>query len=134
MKFQTEHASSVCQEALSNIRTVRAAASENIEMAHFEKESNECSNLSQQLGFGIALFQALTNLFLNGMVLSTLYMGGYFMSVDSISAGQLMAFLVASQGVQRSLAQGSILLGTMIKGITSGSRVFEVCGYFINSK
>lgn len=36
-----------------------------------------------------------------------------------------MAFLVASQGVQRSLSQGSVLLGTMIRGMSAGSRVFE---------
>lgn len=60
------------------------------------------------------------------MVLSTLFLGGHLMASDNISPGQLMAFLVASQGVQRSLAQGSILLGTLIRGLTAGSRVFEV--------
>lgn len=59
------------------------------------------------------------------MVLSTLFLGGHLMASNDISAGQLMAFLVASQGVQRSLSQGSILLGTMIRGMTAGSRVFE---------
>lgn len=48
------------------------------------------------------------------------------MSTESLSPGQLMAFLVASQGVQRSLSQGSVLLGTMIRGMTAGTRVFEV--------
>lgn len=60
------------------------------------------------------------------MVLSTLFLGGHLMANSDITAGQLMAFLVASQGVQRSLSQGSILLGTMIRGMTAGSRVFEV--------
>lgn len=61
------------------------------------------------------------------MVLSTLFVGGHLMACNDITAGQLMAFLVASQGVQRSLSQGSILLGTMIRGMTAGSRVFAVC-------
>lgn len=60
------------------------------------------------------------------MVLSTLFLGGHLMANSDITAGQLMAFLVASQGVQRSLSQGSILLGTTIRGMTAGSRVFEV--------
>lgn len=68
------------------------------------------------------------------MVLSTLFFGGHLMATDQITPGQLMAFLVASQGVQRSLAQGSILLGTMIRGMTAGSRVFEVVFYFIAMK
>lgn len=60
------------------------------------------------------------------MVLTTLLLGGHLMACNDISAGQLMSFLVASQGVQRSLSQGSILMGTMIRGMTAGSRVFEV--------
>lgn len=60
------------------------------------------------------------------MVLTTLFLGGNLMATDKLSPGQLMAFLVASQGVQRSLSQGSILLGTLIRGMTAGTRVFEV--------
>lgn len=122
---QTEKATSVCQEALSNIRTVRSCAAEHIELMFFEREIQESARLSQELGTGIALFQALTNMFLNCMVLGTLYLGGHLMSNNSISAGELMAFLVASQGVQRSLAQGSILMGSLVRGITAGTRAFE---------
>uniref|UniRef100_A0A8D8L3J8 Mitochondrial potassium channel ATP-binding subunit n=3 Tax=Culex pipiens TaxID=7175 RepID=A0A8D8L3J8_CULPI len=117
---QSERATSVSEEALSNIRTVRASASEYAEVELFRQETDRAAELSEQLGVGIAVFQSLTNLFLNGMVL-----GGHFMSTSSISAGDLMAFLVASQGVQRSLAQGSILLGSVIRGMTAGTRVFE---------
>uniref|UniRef100_A0A8D8BJR1 Mitochondrial potassium channel ATP-binding subunit n=1 Tax=Culex pipiens TaxID=7175 RepID=A0A8D8BJR1_CULPI len=122
---QSERATSVSEEALSNIRTVRASASEYAEVELFRQETDRAAELSEQLGVGIAVFQSLTNLFLNGMVLTTLVLGGHFMSTSSISAGDLMAFLVASQGVQRSLAQGSILLGSVIRGMTAGTRVFE---------
>lgn len=122
---QTERATSVCEEALSNIRTVRSSACEYTEIKLFEKETDLAAEMSQELGYGIAVFQALTNFLINGMVLSTLFFGGHLMSTDSLSPGQLMAFLVASQGVQRSLAQGSILLGTLIRGMTAGTRVFE---------
>lgn len=122
---QSERATSVSEEALSNIRTVRSSACEFAEVELFRQETEKAAELSQQLGVGIAVFQALTNLFLNGMVLTTLVLGGHFMSNNSISAGDLMAFLVASQGVQRSLAQGSILLGSVIRGMTAGTRVFE---------
>lgn len=60
------------------------------------------------------------------MVLTTLLLGGHLMACRDISPGQLMSFLVAAQGVQRSLSQGSILMGTMIRGMTAGTRVFEV--------
>ncbi|XP_017086984.2 mitochondrial potassium channel ATP-binding subunit [Drosophila bipectinata] len=122
---QSERATGVCEEALSNIRTVRSSACEYREMQLFETETNEAARLAQELGYGIAIFQGLTNFFLNTLVLSTLFMGGHMISTDSLTPGALMAFLVASQGVQRSLAQGSILLGTMIRGMSAGSRVFE---------
>jgi ATP-binding cassette subfamily B (MDR/TAP) protein 8 len=122
---QTEKATSVASEAISNIRTVKSCAAEHIEIMFFEQEVERSKMLSQELGIGIAAFQAMTNMFLNCMVLGTLYFGGHLMSNHSISPGELMAFLVASQGVQRSLAQGSILIGNVIRGLTSGARVFE---------
>lgn len=64
---QSEKATSVCEEALSNIRTVRSSACEYTEVAIFERETNAAAELSQELGVGIAVFQALTNLFLNGL-------------------------------------------------------------------
>lgn len=60
------------------------------------------------------------------MVLSTLYMGGYLLSTNQLSAGQLMAFLMATQTIQRSLAQISLLFGSVIRGMAAGARVFEV--------
>lgn len=65
---QAERATAVCEEALSNIRTVRASACEYSEVEMFRKETDEAARLSQKLGIGIAVFQALTNLFLNGCV------------------------------------------------------------------
>lgn len=49
------------------------------------------------------------------------------MTTGSISAGDLMAFLVAVQMLQRSFTQVSLLFGTYIKGKHAGARVFEVC-------
>lgn len=63
---QSERATAVCEEALSNIRTVRSSACEYSEIELFRKETNAAAEISQQLGVGIAIFQSLTNLCLNG--------------------------------------------------------------------
>lgn len=84
---QTEKATAVCEEAISNIRTVRSSASEMHEVELFARETDKAAILAQELGLGIGFFQALTNLFLNSMVLSTLTLGGYFMSNENISPG-----------------------------------------------
>ena len=63
-------------------------------------------------------FQGGVNLFLNGIVLGTLYYGGYLLSNQRVTPGDLMSFLVATQTIQRSLGQMSLLFGQVIKGST----------------
>lgn len=65
-QVQSERATMVCEEALSNIRTVRSNAAEFAEIRLFEVETDAAAEYSQRLGVGIAVFQALTNLCLNG--------------------------------------------------------------------
>lgn len=43
-----------------------------------------------------------------------------------------MAFLVATQTIQRSIAQLSLLFGHYVRGTSAGSRVFEV--FYITSR
>lgn len=122
---QVEKTTAVADEAVGNIRTVRAFAMETQEECLFDGEAILAMEYNQTLGFGIGMFQAGANMFLNSVVLATLYMGGYLLSTDQLSAGQLMAYLMATQTIQRSLAQISLLFGSVIRGFTSGSRVFE---------
>nr|KAF7407035.1 hypothetical protein H0235_014691 [Vespula pensylvanica] len=122
---QIAKATAVCEEAIQNIRTVRAFAAENRETEVFSKEVEYASELYENLGFGIGLFQAGTNLFLNGILLCTLYFGGHLMSIGQLTSGDLMAFLMATQIIQRSLSQLSLLFGTYVRGVTAGARIFE---------
>ena len=66
---------------------------------------------------GIGIFQAGTVLFLNGIVLSTLYYGGYLLTAQELTPGDLMAFLVSTQTIQRALGQMSLLFGQFVRGI-----------------
>ncbi|XP_050682585.1 mitochondrial potassium channel ATP-binding subunit isoform X2 [Leptidea sinapis] len=91
----------------------------------FAEECETAADLSTELGLGVGLFQAGTNLFLNGMVLATMFLGGHLMSTGQMSAGDVMAFLVNAQTIQRSVAQISLLFGSVVKGVSAGGRVFE---------
>uniref|UniRef100_U3K0W7 ATP binding cassette subfamily B member 8 n=1 Tax=Ficedula albicollis TaxID=59894 RepID=U3K0W7_FICAL len=119
---QVAKATVVADEALGNVRTVRAFAMEEL----FCAEVDRAGCLSEQLGLGIAAFQGLSNLALNGIVLGTIFVGGSLMAGDQLSPGDLMSFLVASQTVQRSLANISILMGQVVRGLSAGARVFEL--------
>ncbi|KAB0803558.1 hypothetical protein PPYR_00528 [Photinus pyralis] len=127
---QIEKSTAVADEAVSNIRTVRAFAMEELELDMFEREAERALVLNERLGLGIGLFQGGANLFLNSMVLATLYMGGYLLSVNQLSPGQLMAFLMSTQTIQRSLAQISLLFGSVVRGMAAGARIFQ----YINLK
>ena len=89
------------------------------------KESVKLRELNVSLAFGIGIFQGGSNLFLNSMVLSVLYFGGQRLTAQELTPGDLMAFMVASQTIQKSLSNLSQVYGTYIKGIESLARVQE---------
>ncbi|VVC93344.1 unnamed protein product [Leptidea sinapis] len=77
----------------------------------FAEECETAADLSTELGLGVGLFQAGTNF----MVLATMFLGGHLMSTGQMSAGDVMAFLVNAQTIQRSVAQISLLFGSVVK-------------------
>jgi ATP-binding cassette subfamily B (MDR/TAP) protein 8 len=91
----------------------------------FQNEVNKARDLNIRLGVGIGIFQGLNNLVMNGIVLSTIALGGQYVSENRLSAGDLMAFLVATQTIQRSLTQISVLIGQAIRGMSAGARIHE---------
>ncbi|NWV72375.1 ABCB8 protein, partial [Malurus elegans] len=121
---QVAKATVVADEALGNVRTVRAFAMEDQQARLFCVEVDHAGYLSERLGLGIAAFQGLSNLALNGIVLGTIFVGGSLMAGDELSPGDLMSFLVASQTVQRS-GQGPIV-PPVVRGLSAGARVFEL--------
>ncbi|NWV42453.1 ABCB8 protein, partial [Grantiella picta] len=90
----------------------------------FSAEVDHAGYLSERLGLGIAAFQGLSNLALNGIILGTIFVGGSLMAGDELSPGDLMSFLVASQTVQRS-GQGP-MVPPVVRGLSAGARVFEL--------
>ncbi|KAK7945501.1 hypothetical protein WMY93_001229 [Mugilogobius chulae] len=122
---QVAKATGVADEALGNVRTVKAFAMEDRELQLYGFEVDKSCEMNESLGNGIAIFQGLSNIALNCIVLGTIFAGGTLISSNEMSPGDLMSFLVASQTVQRSLASISILFGQVVRGMSSGARVFE---------
>ncbi|KAM5125659.1 mitochondrial potassium channel ATP-binding subunit [Mantella aurantiaca] len=122
---QIAKATGVADEALGNVRTVRAFAMEDREVELYSVEVDRSAQMNEVLGIGIAAFQGLSNIALNCIVLGTIFAGGSLMAGNELSAGELMSFLVASQTVQRSMANMSVLFGQVVRGLSAGGRVFE---------
>ncbi|XP_012882703.1 PREDICTED: ATP-binding cassette sub-family B member 8, mitochondrial isoform X1 [Dipodomys ordii] len=122
---QIARATGVADEALGNVRTVRAFAMEQREEERYGAELEDCRCKAEELGRGIAAFQGLSNIAFNCMVLGTLFIGGSLVAGQQLTGGDLMSFLVASQTVQRSMASLSVLFGQVVRGLSAGARVFE---------
>ncbi|XP_013065801.2 mitochondrial potassium channel ATP-binding subunit-like isoform X1 [Biomphalaria glabrata] len=120
----------IADEALGNIRTVRSFAMESKENQLYEAQVLKSANTNIRLGYGIGMFQGLANVFLNSLVLGSLFGGGWLISTQELKAGDLISFLVAIQMIERSMAQMSLLLGHVVRGLSAGARVFE----FMDSK
>lgn len=84
------------------------------------------NNFSLFLLPGNRCFRTFLYSYFFSVVLMTLYMGGYLLSTNKLTAGEVMAFLMASQTIQRSLAQVSLLFGSVVRGAAAGARIFEV--------
>ncbi|GIY07380.1 mitochondrial potassium channel ATP-binding subunit [Caerostris darwini] len=122
---QIAQASAVADEAIGNIKTVRSFAMEDSEKKLYNDQIAEIQRLNSELGVGMGLFQGLTNLALNGIVLGVLCVGGSLMCSAEMTPGNMMSFLVSTQTIQKSLAHLSLLFGQFIRGLAAGGRIFQ---------
>eukprot|EP00123_Amoebidium_parasiticum_P017355 comp23816_c0_seq1/m.41469 comp23816_c0_seq1/g.41469 ORF comp23816_c0_seq1/g.41469 comp23816_c0_seq1/m.41469 type:complete len:716 (-) comp23816_c0_seq1:285-2432(-) len=118
-------ATAVAEESIGNMRTVRAFAMEDHEIATYTEEVNKAASINTWLGIGIGLFQGASSLAINSMTLAVLYYGGLLIHEGSLTGGDLMSFLVSTQMVQRAMGNLSMLFGALIRGTAAGARVFE---------
>ncbi|XP_022646092.1 ATP-binding cassette sub-family B member 8, mitochondrial-like isoform X2 [Varroa destructor] len=123
---QMAHAIGVADEAVANIRTVRAFAMEDIEQSHFSNELMRAEYLNVRTGFWIGGFQALSNIAMNGITLGIIFMGGKLMGDGEITPGNFMSFMVAAQMIQRSLGQVFVLFSQYVKAKACGARVLDM--------
>ena len=77
------------------------------------------SPLTLSVSLSLSLFQS-------GLVLLVISHGGLLLATNQITPGSVMSFLVATQTIQRSLGNLSVLFGEVVRGMTAGGRVFEV--------
>ena len=115
----------IAGEALMNIRTVRAFAAEDTELAKYMDAYSRSASMNRYLGFHIGLFQGITNASVGGLILMILFYGGKLVGKKELTGGQLMAYMVSTQNTQKSLALVGVLFGQVIKALGSASRIFE---------
>lgn len=127
-RAQEEHslATAHAVERLSAIRTVHSFGAEEREWSTYSRLLERARASSVWLAFGIGMFQGIANVALNATVLGILSLGGKLMAEQTLSAGQLMSFLVASQSIQRAMAQMTVMLGHAVSGAAAAARVHHM--------
>ena len=118
-------AAECAEEVVANVRTVRAFGAEGKEQRRYDTQLEAHASKASWLGVGIGVFQGGSNLCINAAILLVLHQGGSAVVSGELSPGDLMTFLVATQQVQKSLAQLSVLFGSAVKAAAAGGRLHE---------
>lgn len=122
-------ASNVANEALGNIRTVRAVSTEEVEFARYEEHARAALRAGVKDAFGGALTVALTNLLELGTSVLILWLGGG-MTMERpdprLTIGSLITFQLYFNSVTSSYTALSSCLTSLVRAAGSASRVFSL--------
>merc|ERR1719350_430847 len=112
----------IAEEKLSNIRTVRAFAMENREIAAYGAKINDVLEKSYKEALINAKFYGMTGLSGNLIIVTVLYYGGNLVTTD----GNLASFVLYSAYVGIGLSGVSTFYADMMKGLGASTRLFEL--------
>ena len=122
-------ASNVANEALGNIRTVRAVSTEEIEFARYEELARAALRAGVKDAFGGAFTVALTNLLELGTSVLILWLGGG-MTMERpnprLTIGSLITFQLYFNNVTSSYTALTNCLTSLVRAAGSASRVFSL--------
>jgi len=80
----------LCYETLSNQKTVRSFSAEDYHIFEYDHAVKKSVESARNLGYGIGVFQGLTNLALNGIVGGTVLIGGMMVGSHDLSGNKII--------------------------------------------
>ncbi|XP_052769757.1 ATP-binding cassette sub-family B member 10, mitochondrial-like isoform X2 [Mya arenaria] len=119
-------ATSVAEEKVSNIRTVRSFTKEKEEMESYNKALQKVLSLGYKQALASAVFWGSTGFSGNLIVLSVFYAGGYMMSESMLTIGELSAFLLYAAYIGISLSGMTSFYSELNKGLGASTRIWEL--------
>ncbi|KAJ2673370.1 hypothetical protein IWW42_002380 [Coemansia sp. RSA 1085] len=120
--------SGIASEAIANMRTVRTLNAEAAELNLFSEARAEQMAHASRFGLHMGCFQGLTSIAVGMGMASVLYGGGKLVAQGHLSAGELIAFVSATQAAQRALDALGVLLSQAVRARGCISRVQETIG------
>jgi ABC-type multidrug transport system fused ATPase/permease subunit len=120
------HTTTLAQEKISSIRTVRQFARENYEIKKYEERVHENYLIGNRVGILRGAFYSSIFTATNFAMLAVLYLGGVDVIAGSLTVGNLTSFLLYSVYVGISFTNLSSIYGDVMKAVGSSERIFEL--------
>ena len=117
---------SLAQEKISNIRTVRSFAMETREVRAYQDQMGKVLEKAERDAMTQAKFYGVTGMAGNMIVLTVLYYGGSLVTNDVLTVGNLASFVLYSAYVGIGLSGVSTFYGEMMKGLGASTRLWEL--------
>ncbi|RME27534.1 MAG: ATP-binding cassette domain-containing protein [Deltaproteobacteria bacterium] len=119
-------ATTVAEETISGIRTVRSFAREQAEVARYGAAVERAYELARQRARVAAIFRGTAGFFSYAAIAAVLWTGGLMLSEGRMTMGELTSFLLYTLTVAVSLGALSSLWEDFAKAIGASQRVFEL--------
>jgi ABC transporter fused permease/ATP-binding protein len=117
---------SVAEEALSGVRTVRAFANEGAEVERYAEAVDRSYELAARRAFAYGGFQGVAGFAGYAAIALVVWYGGRMVVAGDMSLGDLTAFLLYTLTVAMSLGALAGLYGDFMRAIGASERVFEL--------
>eukprot|EP00835_Amoeboradix_gromovi_P006045 NODE_646_length_5582_cov_0.573044.p1 type:complete len:546 gc:universal NODE_646_length_5582_cov_0.573044:3001-1364(-) len=115
-------------EALSNMKTVKAFTAEEKEKEMYSRSCLTAKNANILLGVHVGIFQAMVSNSVGWMVLSILYYGGIKVSRNEMEAGDLMTYMLSVEAAQKSFINLGELFAKSKQAMACIDRIY----YYMN--
>lgn len=119
-------ATSVAEETLGNIRTVRSFAREDQEVRRYDAKVEEAFDLGRKLALTYGAFQGAMGFAAYAAIALVLWYGGGLVMDGAMSVGDLTAFMLYTLFLAFSLGGISGLFADFNKALGASERVFEL--------
>ncbi|CAH1390323.1 unnamed protein product [Nezara viridula] len=119
-------ATQVAEERIANIRTVKSFSKEAVEMNAYKQKMERVLSLAMTESLARGVFFGMAGLSGNLIALIVLYAGGMMVSSQSLSIGDLSAFLLYAAYIGVSLGGLSSFYSELNRGLGASSRLWEI--------
>lgn len=125
-QIKVDRLSQIIGENLSGVRVIRAFIKTKNEAKRFNNQNDDLMHNGFHIGRISALFNPLTTLVINIMILIVIWVGGVQINVGNLSQGQIIALVNYINQILYSLIIISNLIILFTKSFTSATRVSEI--------